>query len=212
MTHVNSLVRMLLIVLVAVYLFFSLAMRSELGQQLFNWFILQPQDVLYHGQLTRLLTYGFLHVDPFHLIFNGLLLFFIGPQLEDRWGSNRFGLFIILTIIGGGLFVCAAWMMGVTQQPVIGFSSASLGLLIAWALTYPSSNLYLFGLVAITGKNMMWITVGLEVLYAVSGNNISSAAHFGGMATGAVLTLGLWRPTQWKRYLNGSYRQDWRRR
>jgi membrane associated rhomboid family serine protease len=35
-------------------------------------------------------TYMFVHLGLFHLLINMLLLFFFGPPLEQRWGSDEF--------------------------------------------------------------------------------------------------------------------------
>ena len=56
----------------------ALALYPEhLGQPL-NWF--------------HLLTYGFVHDprSPFHLIFNMLTLYFLGRQVEDKYGKCEF--------------------------------------------------------------------------------------------------------------------------
>lgn len=53
----------------------------------------------YHDPLT-ILTSFFLHISLFSLFFNMLLLFIVGPILEERWGEY----FLILIYLGGGIF------------------------------------------------------------------------------------------------------------
>ena len=42
------------------------------------------------------------------------------------------------------------------------------------------------------------LTIGFAVLEAISTSNISAAAHFGGIAMGALLTVGLFNQNKWK--------------
>jgi membrane associated rhomboid family serine protease len=50
-------------------------------------------------------TYMFAHSDRFflHILFNMLMLFFMGPLLEMYWGAKRFLTFYLVTGIGAGM-------------------------------------------------------------------------------------------------------------
>jgi membrane associated rhomboid family serine protease len=52
----------------------------------------------------------------------------------------------------------------------------------------------LLGIVPITGQQLVYLTVGLEIIYAVSTNSIASSAHFGGILAGFLFTLGFFKP------------------
>lgn len=190
----------LLFVLVVVYLMSAMMIRTEAGAEIYSLFVLDPQAVVQRFQVWRLLTYALLHdlSSPMHLLFNGMLFFFLAPEMEDRWGEKRFALFVFLTALGGGIFVVLAWLLGISYSTVIGFSAVSIGVLVAWGLTFPTRQLLLFGIIPVSGQNMVLVTVGMEVLYAISTTNVSSAAHFGGMAVAFALVKGLWRPKRWK--------------
>lgn len=193
-------VRAILVALVATYLLFALLARTPLGYWTYDMLSLRPHAVFSTLQIWRLFTYAVLHDlgSPFHLIFNGLMLFFLGPELEHRWGSRRFLIFIALTTLGGSIFVCLSWLFGLSQGPVIGFSAATIGLLIAWGLIFSKRPILAFGLIPLTGMQIVWATVVIQFIYAIGSSNISSAAHFGGMSTAAILTLGWWRPSRLK--------------
>ena len=49
-------------------------------------------------------------------------------------------------------------------------------------------------------NSFVLIMVALELIYALALNPVSPTSHFGGMAGGAVLVLGLWRPSRWKKF------------
>ena len=55
------------------------------------------------GYFWSLITYGFLHDGPLHLIMNLLGLHFISRQVEQRIGSKSFKFFIAICLISGSL-------------------------------------------------------------------------------------------------------------
>jgi membrane associated rhomboid family serine protease len=157
---------------------------------------LVPGRVL-EGQVWRLLSYALLHDlgNPFHLLLNGLMIFFFGRELEARWGAGRYVLFFVLTVFVGGLFVLGTTVTGIGRGlPAIGASAFSEGLIVAWGLTYRDREVRLFFTLPVRGIHMVWIAVAFWVLDAVSLSTTSASAHLGGMVTGAVMVLGFWRP------------------
>jgi membrane associated rhomboid family serine protease len=185
-----------LIIIIGTYLGFALFGRSQIGHSLYNALVLDPDKAVYSFEVWRVVSYGFLHdsASPMHVIFNALLLYMIGPQLEDRWGEKRFLIFIMASIMLGGAMVCLGYVVGLSYASVVGFSAATMGLVIAWGLTFSHSTIYIFGILPLTGIQLVYVTVGLEVIYAVSANSVSSAAHFGGIIAGFIFTLGLYKP------------------
>lgn len=191
-----------LIVIIASYLFFALLGNTAFGSMLYSYLMLDPDRAVYSYEVWRMLTYAFLHdpSSPFHVILNALMLYMLGPQLEDRWGGKRFVIFVFTAILAGGVLVCASFLLGMSRAIVIGFSSATIGLLIAWGLTFSRQQMYVFGILPLSGIQMVYLTIGLEVIYAVGSNTVSSAAHFGGIITGIIFTLGLYKPERLKQY------------
>lgn len=201
-----------LIVIIATYLVFAIAGRNILGASIYRALLLSPHEVVASFEVWRLVTYAFLHDigSPMHVIFNALMLYMLGPQLEDRWGELRFFIFVMVAILSGGILVMISYFLGISGAPVVGFSSATVGLVIAWGLTFSTQQIFLLGIVPITGKQLVYVTIGLEVLYAVSANSISSAAHFGGIIAALIFTLGLYKPRRIKQMFRQSKRQVWR--
>ncbi len=189
-----------LIIIIATFLVFALFGRSPMGASIYQLLMLSPHDVVASFEAWRLLSYGFLHdvSSPMHVIFNSLLLYMMGPQLEDRWGEKRFFIFVMCAILLGGILVTISYLVGFSNSYVVGFSAATMGLVIAWGLTFSTQQIFLLGIVPLTGMQLVYVTVGLEILYAVSSNSISSAAHFGGMLAGFIFTLGLYKPRRIK--------------
>lgn len=54
-------------------------------------------------QPYQLVTHMFMHADFFHLLFNMIMLIFIGSRLEQVWGKKRYFIFYFVTGIGAGI-------------------------------------------------------------------------------------------------------------
>src|SRR5438034_11262921 len=87
------------------------------------------------------LTYMFLHENVLHLAFNMLMLFMFGPSVEDRMGGRVFFLYYLLCGLGGAVlsFLLMQWQpVGV----VIGASGAILGVVVAFAWSWPNHQVF----------------------------------------------------------------------
>lgn len=193
----------LLIITIATYLLFALGGDTRLGTMAYAKLILDPASVVYSFEYWRLASYAFLHdtSSPMHIIFNALMLYMLGTPLEERWGEKRFLIFVGSAILTGGLVVTLSYVVGLSNSFVVGISAATIGLAIAWGLTFSTSQIYILGIIPVTGKQLVWLIVGIEIIYAVSTNAISSAAHIGGIITGFIFCLGLYKPRRIKQIL-----------
>lgn len=136
------------------------------------------------GQYWRILSSGFLHGSILHIGFNMYLLYMLGPQLEQGFGSLRFSLMYFGSLFGGALAVLA---FGFTE-PTLGASGAVLGLAGAmfvalWGRGVSPRQSPVFGLVI--------LNLALPLLVP----GISFWGHFGGVAAGAAMAgVLIWLP------------------
>lgn len=190
-------VKVILIANAAIFVILGLLLKiaPALAVLLFDNLALSPGGLV-QFKLWTPLTYAFVHSleDLFHLLFNLLLVFFFGPALETRWGLRRFVAFYAMGALGGAAAFIAFNVIVGQDARVVGASGAVLALIVAWGLIYPNIPVYFFGILPLKGKHLILITVGIELLMAVSQTPVSSATHFGGMAVGALLVTGYWRP------------------
>lgn len=77
---------------------------------------------------------------------------------------------------------------------IIGASGAVFGLLLAFGMMYPNSEIYVYFLLPIKAKYFVIIYGAIELLYGVMGSSdgVAHFAHLGGMLFGLILIL-LWR-------------------
>lgn len=78
-------------------------LKIDLGRGFGLYFILSD-----HFQPYQFVTYMFLHGGIRHLFGNMLLLFFIGPMLENALGQKKFLILYMVTGLGGGILYTAA--------------------------------------------------------------------------------------------------------
>ncbi len=157
------------------------------------------------------LTYMWLHSpsDFFHILLNGLFLWMFGGNLELAWGSKWFFRFYLITGVGAGIVVLIVGLLFSPAIPVLGASGAIYGLVVAWGILYPNKVIYFFGLFPIKGKHFVLIPIGYALIeFLMRAQGVSHAAHLGGMAVGALLVTGFWRPDKARR----QFRYWWLRR
>lgn len=130
------------------------------------------------GQYWRILTSGFLHGSILHIGFNMYLLYMLGPQLEEGFGSLRFSLMYFGSLFGGAL---AVLLFGFTQ-PTLGASGAVLGLAGAMFMA-----LWGRGISPTQSPVLGLVVLNLALPLLVPG--ISFWGHFGGVAAGALMAF-----------------------
>ena len=131
------------------------------------------------GEWWRLVTSGFLHVDFRHILFNMVMLWFFGSQLEALLGRGRFLTVYMLSLLTGS----AVALVVDSAVPTVGASGAVFGVLGA-GLLIERRGIMVFGGAAL-------IIVGLNLVFSFR-PGISWGGHVGGLIGGmlAVVVLG----------------------
>ena len=149
-----------------------------------NQLVFVPSLVL--SQPWTIVTYMFLHGGLGHIFWNMLALYFFGPRVEMRLGSERFVVLYFLSGIAGALlsFVFSP------NSAVVGASGALYGVMLAFARFWPRDQIYIWGILPVEAR---WLVVGYTVINLVGGfgggfGNMAHFAHLGGFA-GAFLYL-----------------------
>jgi membrane associated rhomboid family serine protease len=127
------------------------------------------------GAWWQLVTSMFTHVEVFHIGFNMLALWILGPQLEMVLGRVRYlGLYLLSGLVGSA----AVYWLSSEFTPTIGASGAIFGLMGALlVLAYKVR--------ADVSQLLMWI--GLNAALTFFGRGISWQGHVGGFVGGVVL-------------------------
>lgn len=199
-------VKVLLIINVAVFLAQMLAWST-----LVRYFGLIPADVVAKLRLWQFVTYMFLHGGLWHLVFNMLILLFIGSEMERTWGPETFIRYYLFTGVGAGVLT---WILSPgSPVPNIGASGALYGILLAFAMTYPNRLIYVWFMIPIPAKYLVLILGVFEFMASVrhTSDGIGHFAHLGGMIFGLIYLRwfgvaswarprgkGWWDPASWR--------------
>ena len=159
--------------------------------RLIDGLLLHVRPLLQGQQLYRLVTSGFVHADPMHLLVNAMTLFFLGPYLERMIGTPMFVVFYFLSLLAG-----SGWaVMENLRNPdyrALGASGAISGVTTAFALFAPFVMLFVF---FIPMPAILFAVAFVAFSAFASGriqDGIGHGAHLGGALMGVVLVCLLY--------------------
>ena len=175
-------------------IFFVSALIPPLKNLFQTWFSVYPSNFFFSIQVWRFITYQFLHGDFMHVFFNMMFLYVFGPDLEQRFGRNKFIAFYLICGSMGGILFTILVAIGILDPAfLLGASGAILGLVAAAAILTPNRQITLMFFFTMTYRVLALIIVAMSTFFFIFGSNEGGdAAHLAGMATGAVYLL--WKP------------------
>ncbi|HKG07505.1 MAG TPA: rhomboid family intramembrane serine protease [Pedobacter sp.] len=161
-----------------------------------------------------------------HIFFNMFALFMFGGVLESRWGAKRFLVFYLITGLGalGLQWAVQAFevyqiagsaipgealskisgltmnqvqtLQGIYGGPMLGASGAVFGLLVAFGMLYPNTEMFIMFIpVPIKAKYLIPVYIIFELSLGVArvpGDSVAHYAHLGGALIGFIL-VKLWK-------------------
>lgn len=175
-----------LILINCIIFVFQLILQKAFDFDMSLLFGLAPKVLLEKGFVWQIFTYLFLHGNFVHLIFNMLVLWMLGGEIEDNvFGSIRFLKYYFVCGIGAAIFnILFSYDSSV---PIIGASGAIYGVLVAYAIFFGNRLLILFPFpVFIKAKYFVLMMGMIELISSVfyTTDGIAHLAHLGGMVVG----------------------------
>lgn len=166
---------------------------------------------------AQFITYMFMHANFQYIFFNMFAVWMFGRVLEEVWGPRRFLFYYIVCGIGAGLvqevvlyleyafdwsdYTMVDTGMGIismseflNQLNTVGASGAVYGILLAFGMLFPNSEMFVFPIpFPIKAKFFVIGYAVIELLLGVSSHDgVAHFAHLGGMIFGIFLILN-WR-------------------
>lgn len=156
------------------------------------------------GQFDRFITYGFVHADGFHLLFNMITLFFFGSFIEQFYRQYAFDMGFALFYLGG-LIVSILPSYIKHKNDVnwlsLGASGAVSAILFAFILFRPWNLIFVF-FIPVPAIIFAILYVGYSVWANRRGQSgINHSAHLWGAAYGVICTIIL-QPALIPHFLN----------
>jgi len=208
MVPMTPVVKWLVIAIVTIWLVLQVIVeRYFLNEPLITYFFgLVPLSVVQKFFIWQIGTYMFLHsYNIFHIVFNLLLLWWLGSELEQRWGSRFFLTYYLVSGIGAGaiytLCILAHGLItgsfaGFTS-PVVGASGAIFGLMLAYGIIFGERVVYFMMVFPMRAKYFVMILGAIEVATllnsGIGGSDVANLAHLGGIASGFLFLQGYTR-------------------
>jgi membrane associated rhomboid family serine protease len=158
------------------------------GRWLSNWMAVHVDTLTQPWLWWQYLTAGFAHspVTFQHILFNMLVLFFLGRDVEEAYGSKEFlRLYLVMVV-----FASVVWniVVKLAHAPpdvqAYGASGAISGVVILYALNFPRRTLLLFFVIPMPA----WLLGVLVVVWDILGGlglhdpNIAYSEHLAGAA------------------------------
>ena len=174
-------VPVLIVLNVAVFVWTVVQARSissNYESRLFDAWALAP-GLVQDGEWWRVLTSGFLHIGPIHLLFNMMALWVLGRDLEMVLGRGRFLALYAISLLGGA---AAVMLFYAPQDSVAGASGAVFGLMGGLAVVLKRMRVPV-------GQVIGLIAVNIAISVLIPG--ISLIGHLGGLVVGAIATAVL---------------------
>jgi membrane associated rhomboid family serine protease len=141
-----------------------------------------PSLVL-RGWVWQFVTYMFVHSGFSHILFNMLSLYIFGSMVEKRIGSKEFLLFYLLTGTLSGVVSFVSYVLAGTNVILVGASGAIYGVLLMFAVFFPYSVIYVFGILPVRAPILVIVYALIELYSQVfgRGGNIAHLAHLSGL-------------------------------
>lgn len=138
------------------------------------------------GEWWRLITPMFLHIGFTHILFNGLIVYFLGAQLEMIIGHFKY---FILYVLSGVLGNAASFAFNFSISA--GASTAVFGL---FASTIVLGKLYpnQMGIQQLS-RNYVFLIV-INIFFGLFNSTIDNAGHIGGLIGGYLIMYALSAP------------------
>ena len=203
----TPMVKNLLIVNLVVWLLFQVILEGYFSIPFTRFFALYPGKVIFDFSIWQLLSYMFLHsISVSHILMNSLMLWFIGADLEIRWGKKFFLFFYLVTGVGAAVIYCmavAGYFYATGNQsslttPVVGASGAIFGILLAYGMLFGERTMSFMMLFPMKAKHFVILLGAVEIMTLLSsgvmGGEVANLAHLGGLASGWLVLMG------WARY------------
>jgi membrane associated rhomboid family serine protease len=170
---------------------------------------------VHQGEVWRLVTWVLFEQDPLGLIFAALALFWFGGELVRVWGPGRFLVTYFAIAAASGALTCllALAFPALRTIPYRGPWPIVSALILAWATCFPGRDIYVYFVLPLRGRNLIYATLGGTLLFALlSGRFAPFIPHFAAELGTLAWLRGAPLGPLWARIKYEFAYRSWRRR
>ena len=146
--------------------------------------------------LWQFFTYMFIHsAGLFHILFNMMVLWMFGSELEQLWGKRFFLNYYLICGVGSALvyfigvklYFVFSGASAVMNTPVVGASGAVFGLLLAYGWIFGERLVLFMFVFPMKARTFTIIIAAVEIMTMFQtgfGSPVANLAHLGGLLSG----------------------------
>jgi len=194
----SSVVDKLVYALIAVFVIeklihtFSFFQNSAATNSIFQLFSLSANTANIFSKFFTLITYSFLHAGFIHLIFNVIVLYYIGNLFLDYFNAKKLLIYFFLGSLFGGIFFILSYnyfdVFSNKNVYLVGASASITAIMVGLATYIPNFEMHFrfIGFVKLWVVTAVWVFLSFVLI--PNGNAGGQLAHLGGAFIGFVLT------------------------
>lgn len=166
----------------------------------------------FDGHIYQILTYPFVGNGLFEVLFNCLLLWLVGSELEETWGAKRYAKFLLSAVLGASflfLLLATLFYSGSTSYflPLTGLMGVTNFLLLAYAIIYPQRLFTFMFIFPMKAWIFCILIICIQLFYGIfSPSGILSLGHLGALVSGYIYMV-LVSTDRFKNYFSSKKRE-----
>ncbi|WP_428264402.1 rhomboid family intramembrane serine protease [Haliangium sp.] len=163
-----------------------------------SWVVASADQVWGSFKLWTLVTTSLFEIDFISLIFHALILWMFMPTLERWWGMRKFLLFALWTCLAGNTAASLAGLALGGGVAITGLDPFVFAAIVAFGILYAKQPVQFFGVLPMTGRQMMIGIIAFVGLFIVIGAQwVIGVGYLAAMGVSWLLVSGKWQPRLW---------------
>jgi len=166
LTHRRFGIRRLMLYIVIGYAAYYVIAQMDLSGMFLYWTYFDPSLIL-KGQVWRLVSWIFYPSSGpiFFLVLMLYFTYFIGTSLEQEWGTPKFTIYYLLSVLFNIIYGFAVWFISGTRVFLVS-DYMNLSLLLAFATLFPNQTFMIFFVIPLKVK---WLALidAVFFMYAI---------------------------------------------
>ena len=184
MTKINKII----IITIAAMFVLNTILTQAMGVSLIPFLGLNVGGVK-SGMVWQLITYPLMEASLMGVIFEGLLIWFIGSELEMKWGPKFYIEFLLVAVLTSGPFymIIGTVFPSLGAYPLMGLTSFTYALLMAYAIIYSERQLTFMLLFPMKAKYFCMLLAAIQLYMGLtSAAGAASLSHLVAMGSAFV--------------------------
>ena len=175
-----SFVNKVILILVGISFIFQILFEKLTGFSAAPYIGLSIQ-FFFGGHIQQAFTYVLVQEGLMQVLFDGLIIWFIGSELEHLWGRKTYLQLILTAVIFTAAFYIGFSYFFSFHRPLLGITSLSYSLLLAYGILFPNRILTFMLIFPMKAKYFCLILMGILLFGAMASGVKSHWGHLGGM-------------------------------